>query len=1037
MKRSIFLLLIILCLSFWGFAQKKVSGIVTDSNGERMPGVTVVVKNTMVGTISGAKGEYSINMPESTTVIVYSFIGMQTQEVEVGERSEINVQLESAVTELDEVVAIGYGTVRKRDLTGAVASVRSEDLEQIKAPSFAEALQGRIAGVQITSQSGEPGSGVSISIRGANSINAGTQPLYVIDGVQVEMSSGEIANSSAGASTTGNPLSSINPSDIETIEVLKDASATAIYGSRGANGVVIINTKGGKEGKGRFNVDVYTGFSQASKKLDVLSAVDYAVYRHSRVPTDERFGMDTDGDEVLDTPIDYSDSTNVNWQDELFRTAVTQSYNVSYSGGNKQTSYSAGVGVHLQEGIIDYNEWDRYSSRFKINHRVNDNFQVGSSLNFSHSISTGVVTGGGVGDWNGSVQKLVLFRPFKTESEYVDDEVSGITEPDILLRDAQKESSFSSTIGNLFGEYTIVKGLDLKATIGGRLTDSKIKEFFPSHVGVGKTTNAYANTENIKSLSWFIENTLNYSFKINKIHRFVALAGFEMEYYSNEGFSIQNQNFEIENNGYDDISKALAVTGYSSNKYDRSRMSFFGRVNYNMKDRYLITASLRGDGSSKFGKGNKYSYFPSAAFAWRMNEENFMKNQQAFSMLKWRLSYGETGNDRIPTYASLSQFGNAFYSADGIPLSGLRPTSAENQELKWETTIQYNAGLDIGLLKNNLILNVDYYLKQTRDMLLWAELPSQSGFTGQWQNIGQVDNKGIEIALEAHIINKSDFKWEANLNFNRNRNEVISLGDSEFIPVEYPGGWFTTPGRVIVGESIGTSYGFEFVGIYQENDFNYAEDGSYTLKEGVPDIAGVNVQPGDLKYRDLSGPDGTPDGIVNDEFDRTVIGNNAPKHFGGLNNTFRYKNFDLSAFLQWSYGFDIFYAGKMRLHGGHSPNFNVVYDYWNDVWTPDNPTNQTPRLEADLKKTSSYYIEDGSYLRLQNITLGYNIPLKASKKLGIQNCRIYCTGQNLITWTNYSGYDPEIAGANALLKGFDRITYPRSKSIIVGVNFTF
>lgn len=1040
MKKNRLLVLIINLLFICSgiYAQNhSISGKVTDAtNGEPIPGVNVFVKGTTNGTITDVEGNYQITA-NAGDVIEFSFIGMITKTVKLKGQTEVDMAMASDLVDLDEVVVVGYGTVKRSDLTGSVVSVTSEDLDQVKAPSFAEALQGRIAGVQISSQSGEPGSGVNITIRGANSINAGTQPLYVIDGIQVDMSSSEVANSSLGASTTGNPLSSINPSDIANIEVLKDASATAIYGSRGANGVVIITTKGGERGKGRFNVDVYTSISKASKQLDVLDAVDYAEYRHTREPSDPRFGEDTTGDGILDTPINYSDSLGVNWQDELLRTAMTQNYNVSYSGGNKNTSYSAGAGVHLQEGIIDHNDWDRYSSRFKIKHQVNKNFEVGSSMNFSHSISTGVVTGGGVGDYNGTIQKMILYRPFRSESDYEDDETGDVTEPDILLRDAQREAGFTNVLGNFYGQYSILKGLDLRATIGGRLTNSKVKEFYPSHVGKGKKTNAYAYNENISSLSWFFENTLTYKFKIQENHRFALLGGFEMEEYTNERFSIQNQNFDIETNGYDDISKALAVTGYNSNKYGRSRMSFFGRLNYNLKERYLLTASLRGDGTSRVGKDNKFSYFPSTAVAWRMSEEPFMKNQAVVDMLKWRVSYGETGNDRVPSYASLAQYGNAYYSTSGTALSGLVPFAADNPNLKWETTVQYNAGIDIGFFRNNLILNVDYYQKETRDMLLAAELPGQSGYTSQWQNIGQVNNSGLEVALNARIINKPDFSWEANINFNRNRNEVISLGDSEFIPVDYPGGYLASPGRIIVGESIGTMYGFDFTGIYQENDFNVDGDGNYTLKDDVASVAGVNVQPGDLKYRDVSGPDGVPDGIVDEENDRTIIGNNAPDHFGGINNSIRYKNFDLSVFLQWSYGADIFYAGKMRLHGGHSPNLNVESDYWHNVWTPENPSNTTPRIEADLKKTSSYYVEDGSYLRLQTITLGYNVPQRAIQKLGMQNCRLYCTGQNLFTWTSYSGFDPEVSGNNALLSGFDRISYPRATSIIVGLNLTF
>ena len=645
--------------------------------------------------------------------------------------------------------------------------------------------------------------------------------------------------------------------------------------------------------------------------------------------------------------------------------------------------------------------------------------------------------------YQGAIQNFLLFRPFETDVYYEDDESSNISNPREILEDADKISTLTTIIASVWGKYNITQKLILNARAGGKLTSSKIKEWYPSNVAMGRKFNGYSYIKDIKSSNYFQEYTLNYLHKFSGNIKLKTMAGMETEYYENERFHTQNFNFEVQTNSYDDISKALGVGSTGSSKYSNSRISYFGRINLNIKDRYLITSTFRADGSSKFGEGNKFSYFPSAAIAWRVSEENFMKTQDLIDNLKVRLSYGATGNDRISTYASLAQMSNAYYSSDGMALTGLRPSYSANPDLKWETTHQYNAGFDFGIFDNRIYLVADYYYKQTQDMLLLAELPSQTGYSNQWQNIGQVDNQGVELSLNTINIDKKDFTWETNINFNMNRNKVVDLGDKDFIPVDYPGGWFQVPGRVIEGEPIGTSYGFNFTGIYQIEDFEWQngsdpsilhDERDYTLKEGIPAVSGTTVLPGDLKYEDISGPEGVPDGIVNEEYDRTIISRSEPKHFGGINNTLRYKNFDLNVFLQWSYGNEIFYAGKLRVQAGHSPNFNVLKEYWDNRWTPENPSNEYQRLEADIKKVSSYYVEDGSYLRLQTLSLGYTLPKRVVKKLGISKCRLYLSGQNLFLWSDYTGYDPEISGRNPLLKGFDRISYPRTRNFIVGIN---
>lgn len=1031
----------------WGYAQERIiTGVVVDAvKEEPIPGVNIILEGTTTGTTSDDTGKFSIKALKGG-YLTFKFIGMKPQKLRVTNYEPLLIKLETEDITLDEVVAVGYGSVKRSDLTGSVATVKSEDINQTKTVSFAEALQGRVAGVQISSQSGEPGSSVSISIRGANSINAGTQPLYVIDGVQIVSRGDEVANFSIANSTYQNPMASLNPADIESIEVLKDASATAIYGARGANGVIIVTTKKGKQGKPTVEFSSYISISEVSKKLDVLDAVDYAKYRFARDAYDSRFGADTNGDGILDTYQDYSDSTLVSWQDELFRNALTQNYNLSFSGANNKTSYAVNVGVLDQQGVIINNDWNRYNANIKIDQKLNEKMEVGANMNASHTINTGVVTGGGVGLYQGAIQNLLLFRPFETKTYYADDETSNISNPRDILEDAEKVSYATNLVTSIWGKYELLKNLTINLRTGGRLTGSKIKEWYPNNVSMGRNTNGYTNIADIRSTNYFGESTVNYTRKFANQLSLTSMLGMEFEKYENEKFSVQNYNFEVATNGYDDIGKALGVGGYGSSKYSNSRVSYFGRLNLSYKDRYLFTSTMRADGSSKFGEGNKFSYFPSAALAWRVSEEDFMKALSSVSNLKLRVSVGSTGNDRISEYASLSKMSNAYYSSGGTALTGLRPSESANADLKWETTYQYSSGIDLGLFNSRVQLTADYYYKQTKDMLLLAELPSQTGYTNQWQNIGQVDNQGVEVSLNTINVKRDNFSWETNFTFNLNRNKVISLGEKEYLSVNYPGGWFESPGRIIKGEPIGTGYGLVFTGIYQIEDFTWQNNSdpsidhskrTYELKDEVVKVAGVALKPGDLKYQDLNGPDGVPDGIVDDEYDRTIISRSEPKHNGGLNNVIRYKNFDLNFFLQWSYGNEIVYEGKLRVEAGHSPNFNVVKEYWDNHWTPENPTNKYQALGADIKRVSTFFVEDGSYLRLQTLSLGYTLSKKLLRNSGISNCRLYLSGQNLFLLTNYPGFDPEVNGANSLLRGFDRISYPRTRSYILGVNIKF
>lgn len=1043
MKKRILLLLIVLCTAFTGFAQKEISGIVTDESGQSLPGVTVVVKNTTVGTVTDSDGTYNLVTPANATTLVFSFIGLETQEVEIGSQSKIDVQLASSYTQLDEVVAVGYGTVRRSDLTGSVSAVRSEELEQSQSTDAMQALQGRMSGVNISSESGEPGSGMNIQIRGANSIVGNSSPLFVIDGVQMDLNNDEVASTNSSQGTM-NPLSMLNPSDIESIEVLKDASATAIFGSRGANGVVLVTTKGGKAGTSILEYNGSIGFSEAANTIDVLTPQQYLDYAEARGGRETFLMVDTDDDGTLDTPRDFSNIQSHNWQEEALRTAATNQHNISASGGNAKTNYSAGIGYLTQEGLVKYNDYDKYNLRVRLDHINSDKLKLGFNLNSTLSEATGAANNGGPNSYSGLTQLLVMANPWEVKSEDVDFVSDEYISPLALIEEADKTTRLMRVIGSLTAEYKILNDLTYTGILGGNYSNSKLKEFYSSETSWGRFYDGLAGIAQSETYSYNHSSQLNYIKNIND-HYINALAAFEVSHYNYESFRNRIAGFADQSTGVNDISKGSSYLETSSSRWGTNRLSYLGRINYNYKSRYFLTASIRADGSDKFGAGNRWGYFPSGAFAWRVSEENFMENVPAVSNLKFRLSYGKTGNEGIPAYSYFAGMENTYYTSNNSVMFGMSPASRENPDLQWETTSQYNAGIDFGLFKNRFNINVDYYLKETRDMLLRAPVSAQSGYFDQWLNIGAIDNSGFEFMLSSVNIHAKDFKWESNFNISFNRNKVKDIGGADFIPVTIGGGWIQNAGRVIVGEPIGAMYGYTFDGIYQIDEFTW-QDGSdpsiphasrvYTIKTDLPQFVSGNASPGTLRYADISGPDGVPDGQVDEEFDRSAIGNSTPKHIGGFNNTFTYKNFDLTMFFQWSYGNDIFNASKLREHG-LQPFMNITKEYFNNYWSETNPSNKYPGLGQVNWTPSSYFVEDGSYLRFKTLALGYNLPKQLLNGTSLSAVRFHATGTNLFTWTNYSGLDPEVNSNNPLLRGFERFAYPRSRTITLGVNVKF
>jgi TonB-linked SusC/RagA family outer membrane protein len=1049
-KMMLWLLCSMLMTSISGFAQRNITvqGTVKDEADETLIGATVIEKGKKVGTMTDDNGHFSLTVAEKAELQV-SYLGFITKSVPVNNNTSIDIVLSEDIHNIEEVLVIGYGTMKKKDLTGSVTGMKSDDIMQSKAVSFVNAMQGRMAGVHISSQSGELGANSRISIRGANSVYGSSLPLYVIDGIQMDVNTDEVVSAKMGNGSQLDPLSSLNPADIESIEILKDASATAIYGSRGANGVILVTTRSGKAGKSRISYDGNINFGIVSKRLKVLGASDFIDYRRTIEEFSPLFYTDSNSDgsyDALDNPRDPYSNPSHNWQNEMLRTAVSHNHNLSLDGGTEKTQYSTSLGYTMNEGIIINNNYQRITARLKLDHQATNRLRTGTNLSTSYSTFKGASQSGGEGgSFNGIVQSLVTARPVEI---YIPswDMTGTYVSPISMLESAYKSTSFIRANVNAYVDYTIMDGLTLNISAGGILSSSKGNEFYGKNTEWGAGDNGRAIIAEHRA--YYISNTEQLSYKKNfGWSSLDAMLAAEVNHYNYESFGVDNGNYLDESTGAYSISKGSVLKSLYSYRGINNRVSYLARVYYDLYNRYLFTASIRADGSDKFGKGNRYGYFPSLAVAWRVSEEKFMKTQKFIDNLKLRLSYGQTGNERIASYQYMANMENSYYNG----VLGLSPSTMANPNLKWETTIQYNAGIDLGIFKNRVQITVDAYKKITNDMLMPAPIPSQSGFSTQWQNIGRVDNQGVELQLSTVNISTKNFEWTTNFNISTNKNTVKDLGGVDYIPVNIGGGWITNVGRVIVGHEIGTAYGYVFDGVYQLDDFTWQNNSdpsipfdarNFTLKPDVVSVSGTNVKPGSFKFKNL---DGSADNVV-DENDQTIISRSTPKFFGGINNTFKYKGFELSIFLVGSYGNEIFNESRFRLEGGTPIVWlNLSQDFWDNRWTPDNPTNEYGTFSVDTKnttsmKTSSYYVENASFLRLKTLSLAYNVPADFLKKIrwsNISNLRLYATADNLYTWTKYTGFDPEIDSNNALLPGFDRISYPRTRTFIFGVNITF
>lgn len=965
-----------------------ISGTVSDNDGNLLPGVNVMIKGTANGTITTVDGTYSIVAPEDG-ILVFSYVGYLQEEIAIANQTRVNITLYPDIMALEEVVVVGYGTVRKSDLTGAVSKVDAGEINAYPTSSVLQSLSGRSAGVQVLQSTGAPGAGLSVRIRGTNSIQGGNEPLYVIDGFPF----------------SGNP-SHLDNSDIASIEVLKDASATAIYGSRGANGVVLITTKKGKEGKTVVDFEASYSVQELRKKLDLMNAREYAIFNNIQA--------ENDGLQPYFTQEEINNfGEGYDWQDLVFRSAPIKTSSLNVSGGNEKTQFSVGGSILQQDGIIKGSDYNRYSLRTNLNHKISEKF----SLNLANTISrlsTERRDNGGGSRGNSMIGAAIsappIATPYNEDGSYT---VLGerypfvsidLTNPLFFINEQKGEINANVMLVNAALLFNPIPEVTIKISGGLENRDDRTDSY--------TTRNFYnsegrANVSTTQFRSVLSENTISYNKTFNDVHRISAVAGFTYQDFLATHLNGSGVGFLSDAFGTHDLAGA-ATPGIPDTGYSKSvLLSYLGRVNYSFDDRYLFTASFRTDGSSKYSEGNKWGYFPSGAVAWRVSEEEFFSNVGLFSDLKIRGSWGLTGSQAIDAYATLNQlesgntvFGNELYNtfAPGTTLPG---------DLKWETTEQFDFGVDVGLFENRLFLTADYYIKNTRDLLNTVSLPSSMGFITTIRNVGEVKNKGFEFGANAKLFT-NEFKWDVNTNISFNRNEVVSLNNGDDILGGYVGVLVIQDNVNILreGRPIGQFYG-------------YLEDGY--------------DETGHIKFQDLNN-----DGEIN-AADKTYIGDPNPDFIFGFNSTMNYKNFELNIFLQGSYGNDIFNASSIPSTLDYGQGLNMPREVLENHWTPDNRDAKYPLITLNTAaRVSDRFIEDGSYLRLKNIQLAYNFPTEAWGVDWFSRAQLYISGQNLLTLTDYSWWDPEVNSRGASVdQGIDHYSYPISKVVTVGLRASF
>lgn len=1036
--------------------QGSVSGTVTDAAGVPLPGASVVEKGTTNGVTTDFDGNYTITTPTTGAALVFSYVGYTAKEIPVNQSARINVSLQEDTQALDEVIVVGYGTQSKSSVSGSISSLKSEDLKDLTVTGVDQMLSGQVAGVQINQSNAAPGGAVKVNIRGTVSINSNASPLYVIDGYPLSVQDNQVAN----------PLNSINPNDIESIEILKDASASAIYGSRASNGVVIITTKRGDSNKTTFNLNMYTGFQEVDNKVDVLNANEFAAaYIESRNngylagfgdlgaqasdSNEQRIALGANNaPEYLINPSLADPSVfgrGTDWQDEIFRSAPISNIQLSASGGGENVRYYLSGGYFDQEGVIKESGFNRYSVNSSIEGNVGTKFKLGSNINLSYT-ETDIVNAEGTYNSGGLVSSALVLAPtmpvlneegeYNTHRNFYPSNIGLVPaiNPVQLLNEIDRDADQLRVFGNVFGSYEIVDGLTFKTLVGADYFSYVEDKYSPSTVPAVARGGNTAYRINNSSLNILSEFTLNYTKSLGK-HNFDVLAGYTAQTERIERTRVESTDFP--NDLITDVSGGV-ISNYVSNPQEWALNSILGRFNYDYNRKYLLSLSFRRDGSSRFGVNNRYGNFPSASVAWRVSEEEFLKDNEVISNLKFRGSYGLTGNNGIGNYASLGvlEGSNAVLNG-GVSLGQARQTIPNNL-LSWETTSQLNVGIDLSLFGGRIGLVADYYDKLTEDLLLNVPVTATSGVLSRTDNIGEVSNTGWELGINTNNF-VGDFKWSTNFNISANRNEVKKLGNDD-APIFFEAIQNFTTHVVQVGSPIGSYFGWQTDGVYQTQ----AE-----IDQG-PDIqlsGDSPAAPGDVKFRDIDG-----NGVIDDD-DRQIIGDWQPDFIYGITNNFSYKQLDLSVLIQGSQGNEVFNS-QYRNTGLQVAYGNLYQETYDNRWqSPQNPGDGlTPILKRDLKynnttRPSNLYVQDASYLRIRNITLGYTLSPDAAKKIGLSTMRTYVSVQNAFLFTDYINYNPEVNAAttvdpyssdiNNLAPGVDYGSYPSARTITLGFNFSF
>lgn len=1031
-----------------------ITGKVIDIEGVPIPGVNVLLKGTKFGALTDLDGNYKLTIPENVTakVIVFSSLSYKDKEAVIGKSNNYDVVLLADVNALNEVVVIGYGSVAKKDLTGAVSSVNVKDLQRAPVISFDQALAGRVAGVQVTSNDGQPGAGgVNIVIRGANSLTQNSGPLYVVDGFPLEDFDAQ----------------SVNPQEIESITVLKDASSTAIYGARGANGVIVIETKKGKEGAPTVEYSSNIGVNNITKRLPMMDGYEFVKYQIERNGLPSIVGY-TPGDLDPTNPRyvaggltleNYRNLPNINWQDRLFEQGQTQIHNISIRGGSQNTKYSLSGSIYDETGVISNSGAKRYQGRLNLRQNLTKKLVLFANINYSHNFSNGQdVSSGGQGANSSSflLYGALGFRPVPFAGKDLEDLEDGLFDPDAVdlanevrinpFQSAQnelRESRTNQIVSQAFLEYNFSKSLSFKMQGGLSNSAKRTDQFYNSKTSRGNSllpfndrgVQGFVNFFNTNTIS--NENTLTYKKIVKKIHNFNLVAGSSLQDIKVENFGLSSYKIPIESLGISGIDLGTPNPNQSSQSISKL-LSYFGRLTYNYAGKYFFTGTYRADGSSKFATNNRWGYFPSAALSWKMSKEKFMKNLKFVSESKLRLSYGESGNNRVSDYAYLASFNfpvsSSYSFNNGTPQLGAVPLDLSNNNLKWETTRSLDIGYDLELFNSRVSIIVDWYRKVTDDLLLRAELPYTSGYNSAFRNIGSIENSGFDVTLSTVNVKTDKFEWTSNFTISANANKILSLSNNQDNILTSLNWDFTYRNNfnyvAKVGQPASQFFGYIFDGIYQTSDFD-GSAGNYVLKPGIPNNGDLRsiIKPGDIRYKDIN-----QDGVV-DAADQTVIGRTQPKHFGGLMNTFSYAGFTLGVFMQWSYGNEILNANRLFFEGSRSASLNQFATFV-DRWTPTNPSNTLPGVlgRGPDGIYSSRVIEDGSFLRLKTVSLDYNLSQKVSDKLKVSGVNLSVSAQNLFTWTKYSGSDPEVSVRNSTLTpGFDFSAYPRAQTVVFGI----